>query len=109
MINNTPENTENLTNVPRYKRFDHLKFDSLNRTREFPIKEWVGEIDNDKTIVMVYRGATLHLGTGDCEIKARENMELLAESPAPIPNITVYHIIKNLKLSWVLPSGYHEE
>jgi hypothetical protein len=86
-----------------------MSFVSLNQTKSFPYKEWVGETSTDEIVVLLYKEGEVHMGTGYSEIKARSKIERIAAASGHDENMNLTKMNKQLELEWVLPEGYFEE
>lgn len=95
--------------------FKHHSFLSLSKIINTPYKEWMGETKNDEIVIVKYKNGTLGIGAGWNEIEARKYMQLFGCTRNILGlamhdnNLTIEKINKDLKLEWVLPSGYIEE
>lgn len=95
-------------------QFKFHKFESINQTRNYPYKEWLGETVNDETVVVRYYNGELWIGAGRSEVKARNNMLKAGVTKdkrgvVNINNLTLERMNQDLRLEWILPSGYIEE
>ena len=102
----------------RYEdKFKFHSFVSIQKTRNFPFQEWVGETKNDEIIIINYKENNLFVGAGNNEINARKNLEIVGKTEIMAANttltsnvnITLEKINSELKLEWVFPSGMIEE
>ena len=79
-------------------KFKFHSFVSIQKTRNFPFQEWVGETKNDEIVIINYKENKLSIGTGNNELKARMNFELVGKTIVPNVSMTVERMNNELKL-----------